>query len=415
MQEIVEMQSPNCSNLDTRKLCSFDMEVIEGPTKPLIHQASRFLFMNRGKGKIRIQNTEYSLKPGAFVAILPWEISEVTEVVEPLQYDIIVYRFDTLNEIIKSFYNTDNEPLNIIRMILNNPVVYCGREQKAKVKEIILTVRDEVGIESTAVPVTPKVLSNIYITNQLVELIVMFERIGENSQPPVGAVSGVDRSEIFRYIYTHLSEKLTLKTLSRIFYLSESSISLYINQMTGLSFFDLINEMRVGKTINFLLYTDFTLEELAEILGYVDASHVSKVFAARIGMKANEYRKTYQKVNDICKVRESKKAYAVVSYIYRNYREDLSAKLVAREFQISAVELNRILIYQMERNFEDFLNFVRINRACELLLKTDNSIIDIAIEVGYNTVKSFTRNFLKLKVMTPGAFRRTVTLQHTGL
>jgi AraC-type DNA-binding domain-containing proteins len=49
------------------------------------------------------------------------------------------------------------------------------------------------------------------------------------------------------------------------------------------------------------------------------------------------------------------------------------------------------------------------------LLKTDNSIIDIAIEVGYNTVKSFTRNFLKLKVMTPGAFRRTVTLQHTGL
>lgn len=132
-------------------------------------------------------------------------------------------------------------------------------------------------------------------------------------------------------------------------------------------------------------------------------------------MKANEYRKTYQKVNDICKVRESKKAYAVVSYIYRNYREDLSAKLVAREFQISAVELNRILIYQMERNFEDFLNFVRINRACELLLKTDNSIIDIAIEVGYNTVKSFTRNFLKLKVMTPGAFRRTVTLQHTGL
>lgn len=416
MPEIVEMQSPNCSNLDTRKLCSFDMEVIEGPTKPLIHQASRFLFMNRGRGKIRIQNMEYALEPGAFVAILPWEISEVTEVLEPLQYDIIVYRFDTLNEIIKSFYNTDNEPLNIIRMILNNPVGYCDKEQAAKVKEIFLTIRDEVGIESTMESISPKVLGNIYITNQLVELIVMFERIGENSRPAVsGTVSGVDRSEIFRYIYTHLNEKLTLKTLSRVFYLSESSISLYINQMTGLSFFDLINEMRVGKTINFLLYTDFTLEELAEILGYVDASHVSKVFAARIGMKANEYRKTYQKVNDICKVKESKKAYAVVSYIYRNYREALAAKLVAKEFQISVVELNRILIYQMERNFEDFLNFVRINRACELLLKTDDSIIDIAIEVGYNTVKTFTRNFLKFKVMTPSTFRRTVTLQHTGL
>ena len=56
------------------------------------------------------------------------------------------------------------------------------------------------------------------------------------------------------------------------------------DSMTGLSFFDLLNEMRIGKTVNYLLYTDLTVEELAEILGYVDASHLSKVFSARVGM-----------------------------------------------------------------------------------------------------------------------------------
>ena len=79
-----------------------------------------------------------------------------------------------------------------------------------------------------------------------------------------------------------------------MFYMSEGSIRKYIREVSGLSFFDLLAEMRVTRTMNFLLYTDFTLEEIAGILGYVDASHMSKVFAARMGTKAGEYRKTYQ-------------------------------------------------------------------------------------------------------------------------
>ena len=74
-------------------------------------------------------------------------------------------------------------------------------------------------------------------------------------------------SEILRYLYCHTGEKLTLKGLSRIFYVSESSLSSYISGMTGLSFFDLLNEMRIGKTANYLLYTDLTLEEIAAALG----------------------------------------------------------------------------------------------------------------------------------------------------
>nr|WP_083210211.1 helix-turn-helix domain-containing protein [Caproicibacter fermentans] len=412
------MQTPYCSNLDKRKLCSFDLEVIEGPTKPLLHEASRFLLINKGKGKIRIQNTEYDLEPGSFVAILPWEISEVPEVSETLQYYILVYRFDMINEIIKSFYNSDNQPMDVIHMICENQVVHCDKEQMAEVQNIFSIIRNEVGVESTIEPIHPKALSNIYINNQLVNLIVLFIRIGEKDQlfsQREAQNLNIDRCGIFRYIYTHLNKKLNLKTLSKTFYLSESSISLYVKQVTGLSFSNLIDEMRVAKTINYLLYTDFTLEELAGILGYVDASHVSKVFAARIGMKANEYRKTYQKVSDICKVRESQKAYAIVAYIYRNSRDELTAKSVAKNFHISVIDLHQILMYEVEKNFEDFLNYIRVNQSCKLLLQSNKSIIDVAIEVGYNTEKTFTRNFLKFKMMTPGIFRNNVTYQQTGL
>lgn len=216
-------------------------------------------------------------------------------------------------------------------------------------------------------------------------------------------------------MYNHLSEKLTLSNLSKLFFMSESSISNYITLTTGLSFFDLLNEMRVGKTINFLLYTNLTMEELAEILGFVDSSHISKVFAARIGMKANDFRKTYQNVYEMCNIKMTRDAYDIVAYIYRNYAEDLTPQNTADRFHISIKELNTILLYQVEKNFPDFLNFVRVNRASELLKNTDQTITQIAIDVGFNNAKTLTRNFLRYRTMTPGAFRQNIGLQDNTL
>ena len=65
----------------------------------------------------------------------------------------------------------------------------------------------------------------------------------------------------------------------------------------------------------------------------------------------------------------------------------------------------------MEKDFSDFLNFLRINRACTLLKTTSRSVTDIAFEVGYNTVKTFNRNFLKFRGMSPSAFRQEIALQ----
>ena len=199
--------------------------------------------------------------------------------------------------------------------------------------------------------------------------------------------------------------------LSQRFYMSESAISSYISKTTGLSFFDLLNEMRVGKAINYLLYTDLTLDELAEILGFVDSAHISKVFLARIGMKANDFRKTYQAIGDKCRIKDRQIFYHIVSYIYRNYAEELQAGNVSRHFCISPRELNRILLFQVEMNFNDYLNYIRVNRASELLLKTNKTILEIALEVGYNTEKTLSRNFIRFRSMTPRNFRKSTQLQ----
>lgn len=406
------MQDLYFSDYDSHRLCQFYYEVLDKPTTPIIHQMSRFWLINKGRGVLKLQGKEYELKPGTLVSVLPWQVSDIVQVDSPIQYFLLVYYFDGVNDIIKSLYNLGHGPLNLIEDLSQNPVIYCSTGQAKYMHQLFLQLRDELGggaVPSLETSVASE-LGSLFITNKLIELIINLWRIGKANSSQAAEVSApADRTEILQYMYHHLSEKLTLKTLAKTFYMSESSISLYIVQTTGLTFPNLLNEMRVGKTITYLLYTDFTMDELAEILGFVDSSHICKVFAARIGLKANEFRKTYQKIGSICNIRDSRKAYSIVEYIYKHYSGNLTPQSVARKFDITVRKLNTILFYQVEKSFSDFLNYVRINRACGLLLDTDKTIAEIASLTGYNNVKTLTRNFLKFQVMTPGKYRESVS------
>lgn len=415
MEKTVPIQDIYCSSQDYSKICSLNSEVISEPTTPLIHQMSRFWLINRGSGILKLQDREYKLCPGTIVSILPWQISDVIHVDEPLQYYLLAYYFDNINAVIKTAYNTDSRPVSLIESMSARPVVYCSKEELEAVQIIFDQLREEIGLESMTPSAEEKPYHSLFLKNKLVELIIRFQRIGAAGAANIPARSDIQKSDILHYMYKHLSQKLTLDQLSKLFYMSESSISAYITQTTGLSFFDLLNEMRVGKTINFLLYTNFTMEELAEILGFVDSSHICKVFSARVGMRANDFRKTYQSVYEICDIKMDRDAYEIVAYIYRNYDQELTPRGTAERFHLSIQEMNAILLYQVEKNFSDFLNFVRVNRACELLKNTDKSVTEIAIDVGYNNAKTLSRNFLKFRTMTPGAFRERIEMQGEGL
>ncbi|MCI1999367.1 MAG: AraC family transcriptional regulator [Clostridia bacterium] len=401
----IKMQNVYCSEADYSKLCTLDIDVIEKHTAPLIHQMSRFWYIIDGHGILKLQDREYELKKGTLVSVLPWQITDIISVESPIRYYLLIYYFDNINSVIKSFYSVD-EPLNIIECLHDNPVIYCNEEQQKNIERILSCIKDEIGLESINPPdFKSGRLSSVFVTNKIIELILIMirHRMDGDKKKCV-----VQKSDILYYMYCNLDKKLTLKRLSALFFMSESSISSYLTKITGLSFFDLLNEMRVGKTVNFLLYTDFTMDELAEILGFVDSSHICKVFAARVGMRANQYRKTYQNVEQMCMIRLGKSAYKIVEYIYRNSDRIITIQDVAVKFSKTTKEVNSILLYLVEKNFTEFLNFVRINKACVLLKTTDLTIMQTAVEVGYGNTKTFTRYFLKFRTMTPRDFRKNV-------
>lgn len=391
-------------------IISFDVEVDYTKTTPLLHKESRFLYILEGEGKIKVLDREFDLRPGVIIALLPWQISEIIEITKPLSYYLLVYSFEVLNEVIKKTLNVSNENIDMISLLYNNNFVVPNEIELKKMRTIFEDIRDEVGIRSMVVSEQAE-YSSIYMISKLAELIVLYLRNIPEKKHEHKDYSPLPSEEIFQYMYLNSKRKITLEEMSKIFCMSESSISRYIYSLTGLGFYDLLQEMKLNKVIYFLLYTDLTLDEIADILNYTDAAHLSRVFKDQKGIGTKKFKDSYQNINNITHIKHDENTGNMVKYIYKNYAKNLHIGNISKMFDLTPPAINEALSYLVEMNFSNFLNNLRIKRAAELLIETEKPIIEIALEVGYNSSKTFSRNFIKFMKVNPGEFRNLESLK----
>ena len=402
------------------ELCSFDVEYLEEPVKAVIHNIPKLLFFTEGTGKIKIYNKEFDIVPNTLLMIFPWEIVEITQVEKPLAMMKISYNSVFNNFILNSLNRYKKSKNNILSLIKKIPVVYFNKIEAKTIKNIFYEIKNEVGLESLSdfkpffdirkeenATKDEFDLSTVYITNKLTELIILIAKKNIRDEKCVNKKEE-DETNIVKYIYAHLNEKLTLNKLSVIFFMSESSISKYLEEVTGFMFNDLLRHMRISKALNLLVYTDLNIEEIAHLVGFVDGAHISNLCSKHLKMSPNKYREKYKDMYQIFNEKEQQLVSDVIKYIYDNYTKELTINDVTEKFDITDTKLNKILMAYSGKRFIEFLNALKIDKACEMLLTTDKSVIDISFELGFNTVKTFNNNFSKLKNMSPTDFRKTV-------
>ncbi len=97
---------------------------------------------------------------------------------------------------------------------------------------------------------------------------------------------------------------------------------------------------------------------------------------------------------------------AIIGRITAQLAQPLSAADLAQEIGMSESRFSRFFRRAMGNTFTDFVNRVRIGRACQLLMESQRPITDIAYDVGFNNIANFNRRFLDIKGMTPREYRR---------
>ncbi|MDO6731630.1 helix-turn-helix transcriptional regulator [Marinovum sp. 2_MG-2023] len=91
--------------------------------------------------------------------------------------------------------------------------------------------------------------------------------------------------------------------------------------------------------------------------------------------------------------------------LWRNHALNLQS--LASEVAVSPIHLSEVLNTKIGMSFYDYVNQGRIRDACDLLIRTDKSVIEISEIVGFNAKSTFNASFKKITDQTPSQWRRT--------
>ena len=97
-------------------------------------------------------------------------------------------------------------------------------------------------------------------------------------------------------------------------------------------------------------------------------------------------------------------------YVKKNFGDpNISLVSTARHVGMSSAYFSTVFSQTAGRSFISYLTAVRLEKAKELLAKTDMRLSDIAVEVGYNEPNYFSHVFRKAEGMTPKDYRARVS------
>ena len=95
-----------------------------------------------------------------------------------------------------------------------------------------------------------------------------------------------------------------------------------------------------------------------------------------------------------------------LQYIAQNYSMPLTLEEVSRKINLTPTYLSRKFKKETGTTFKEYLNYIRIRQACQMLITTDDSVTKIAVNCGFNSSNYFKDCFRRINGVSPRAFRK---------
>jgi AraC-like DNA-binding protein len=95
----------------------------------------------------------------------------------------------------------------------------------------------------------------------------------------------------------------------------------------------------------------------------------------------------------------------VLEYLDVNYMHPITLADAAHQANMSLFYFSRFFKSISGMSYIAYLSNIRVNQAEQLLLTTDKTILDIALECGFTNIRTFNRVFKQIKQRTPSELR----------
>ncbi|OHD65298.1 MAG: hypothetical protein A2176_15290 [Spirochaetes bacterium RBG_13_51_14] len=96
----------------------------------------------------------------------------------------------------------------------------------------------------------------------------------------------------------------------------------------------------------------------------------------------------------------------VMEYIHKNYTSDISREGLAASVDVHPDNLGKLFKTYTNRKLGDYICELRVNDAARMLVETDETVINIAFSVGFESLRTFNRIFPKYMGSPPEKYRK---------
>ena len=172
-----------------------------------------------------------------------------------------------------------------------NKLLLCSKqgisinENKSKaLKELIKKLPAKEGIE--------KITDLIHILDELSKSKIT-PLASSLYQPLKGSENEKRINLVCTYIQQHATEVLTIHKAAALLHLSPSAFCKFFKRITGKTFSDYVNEIRIANVCNDLLATDKQVAEIAYENGFETLTYFNRIFLKKKNMRPSNYRKLY--------------------------------------------------------------------------------------------------------------------------
>ncbi|HUT43085.1 MAG TPA: AraC family transcriptional regulator [Desulfobacterales bacterium] len=102
----------------------------------------------------------------------------------------------------------------------------------------------------------------------------------------------------------------------------------------------------------------------------------------------------------------NKRIAAIHEYLMNNYREDVNLKKLAGLVNMAEGSLCRFFKMNMGITIFEYLNKIKTEFACKLLMDHDLSIVKVCLDSGFNNLSHFNKQFKRITGVPPSDYRK---------
>jgi len=101
----------------------------------------------------------------------------------------------------------------------------------------------------------------------------------------------------------------------------------------------------------------------------------------------------------------NKRIASIHEYLMNNYREEVNLNKLAGLVNMAEGSLCRFFKMNMGITLFEYLNKIKIEFACKLLMDQDLSIMEVCYDSGFNNISHFNKQFKRITGVPPSEYR----------